>query len=402
MELPLAETLANSLRITIWFLSVKPDGVLMFATQSPGGEGDFISLNLVNKKLVFTFFLGSGLGVIESKKHIHLDKWHEVTINRTGKMGQMTIDDHPPVTGEAKGSSSLLNMEKRPLFLGGFRSADDLPPRAAIKTGFTGAIQKVIVNGRTIDGLMSRALTMRNISTYNGPPCKVNPCMNGGVCVPALNLADCRCPSNFMGKHCEKRFEQMDLDQPIQFDGTSFIGYPNEINTKQEGQQNNQFYIRFRANQPDGILLVQSGGNTVASDYLLLALDAGHVIFSYNLGQQGPGNLHVIRSEVYVADGQWHTVRVLRNKREGTIQVDEEEPRASLSGLGTQQLDTDGYLWLGGMRNLPAGLPVTVGLQGCVSEVRINGQSLHLVTDKMPDAMTESTAFTFCAEKGGA
>ena len=37
----------------------------MFATQNAGGEGDFISLNLVNKKLVFTFFLGSGLGVIE-------------------------------------------------------------------------------------------------------------------------------------------------------------------------------------------------------------------------------------------------------------------------------------------------------------------------------------------------
>ena len=37
----------------------------------------------------------------------------------------------------------MLNMEKGPLFLGGFRSPDDLPPRAGIKTGFTGAVQKV-------------------------------------------------------------------------------------------------------------------------------------------------------------------------------------------------------------------------------------------------------------------
>ncbi|RUS83809.1 hypothetical protein EGW08_008421, partial [Elysia chlorotica] len=407
MELPMDESLSNSLRITIWFLSTKPDGVLMFATQSPGGEGDFISLNLVNKKLVFTFFLGSGIGVIESKKHIHLDKWHEVTVNRTGRFGQMTIDDHPPVTGEAElfnqgGASSMLNMDRRPLFLGGFRSPDDLPLRAAIKTGFTGAVQKVTINGRTIDGLMASALTMRNISTYNGPPCKVNPCMNGGVCVPALNLADCRCPSNYMGKNCEKRFEQMDLDQPIQFDGMSFISYPNEINNKQEGQKNNHFYVRFRASQPNGVLLLQTGGDTVASDYLLVALDAGHVIFSYNLGKQGPGNLHIIRSEVNVMDGDWHTVRVMRNKRDGTIQVDKESPVTALSEEGTQQLDTDGYLWLGGRNNLPWGLPVKQGLQGCVSEVKINGQSLHLVTDKMPDAMTESTSFTFCADKDGA
>ncbi|GFO16216.1 agrin [Plakobranchus ocellatus] len=398
LEMPLEENLSDSLKITIWFLAQKPDGVLMFTTQNPGGGGDFIALNLVNKKLVFSFFLGSGLGVIESKKHIHLDKWHEVTINRTSKIGEMTINDHPPVTGEAKGISSELNVDNRPLFLGGFRSLEDVPKRAEIKKGFTGAIQRLTINGRTVDGLMSNALTMRNISTYNGPPCNVNPCMNGGVCVPMLNQAECRCPSNYMGKRCQKRFEQMDLNQPIQFDGMSFISYPNAINSKQEGQKSNIFYIRFRAHQPDGILMLQAGGDTVGSDYLLLALDSGHVIFSYNLGGQRVGQLFIIRSNVNVMDDDWHIVRVIRRKREGTLQVDDEDPVVSVSESGTQQLDTDGLLWLGGRNNVPFGLPITQNLYGCISEVQINGQSLHLVKDKMPDTMSESTAFTFCAE----
>ena len=64
---------------------------------------------------------------------------------------------------------------------------------------------QVILNGQMIDNLMTAAKKMRNITGYSGPPCNVNPCMNGGVCIPVLNNAECRCPYNYMGQHCEKR-----------------------------------------------------------------------------------------------------------------------------------------------------------------------------------------------------
>ena len=64
---------------------------------------------------------------------------------------------------------------------------------------------QVIINGQTVDNLMGAARKMSNITEYNGPPCNVNPCMNGGVCIPILNSAECRCPYNYMGQHCEKR-----------------------------------------------------------------------------------------------------------------------------------------------------------------------------------------------------
>ena len=63
----------------------------------------------------------------------------------------------------------------------------------------------MIINGQTVDNLMGAARKMSNITEYNGPPCNVNPCMNGGVCIPILNSAECRCPYNYMGQHCEKR-----------------------------------------------------------------------------------------------------------------------------------------------------------------------------------------------------
>lgn len=70
---------------------------------------------------------------------------------------------------------------------------------------FLSCPSQLIINGRTIDGLMASALSMRNISAYNGPPCNVNPCMNGGVCIPKLNVVECRCPVDYMGDYCDKR-----------------------------------------------------------------------------------------------------------------------------------------------------------------------------------------------------
>ncbi|XP_012936934.1 agrin [Aplysia californica] len=398
MELPLEEKLSMSMSVTVWFKSLKPDGVILFVTQEPGGNGDFVCLTVERKKLVFSFFLGSGTAKIESKKHIHLDKWHKVTIRRSGRSGQMTIDGHPPISGEATsldigGSSSMLNIDDRPLYLGGFMQKEDLPSGLSVDTGFTGAIQRVIINGRTIDGLMSTAVAMRNISTYNGPPCNVNPCMNGGVCVPMLNLADCRCPANYMGERCEKRYEQVDKDLPLLFDKMTYLSYPNEVSRKQEGQRSNQFAVTFRTSEPDGILLLQIGGDQVTSDYLSVAVSGGHLELSYNLGKQGPGNLHIIRSAVDVTDGKWHTVKVFRQEREGSLQVDDEDPVTGFSEQGTKQLDTDGLLWIGGRSSLPWGLPTMKNFEGCIEKVEVNGQRLHLVEDKNG----HSSTIAFCS-----
>ncbi|KAH9495123.1 hypothetical protein Btru_018238 [Bulinus truncatus] len=392
IEIPLNEKLSTSLSITVWFMATKPDGIILLVTQNPDGRGDFISLMLENSSLIYTFYLGSGIGKIESKKHVRLDRWHKVTISRNGRIGEMSIDGHAPITGEATGPSTALNIDRRHLFLGGFSQKTDVPAVLGLRTGFSGAIQRIIINGRTIAGLVSEAVTMRNISSYNGPPCNVNPCMNGGVCVPMLNLVECRCPTNFMGERCEKRFEQVDKDQPVRFDGTTFFSYPNEISRRVEGQQTNNFTIKFRTSEPDGILLLQRGGDTVMSDYLSVAVNSGQVELSFNLGGQSADKLFIVRSKVQVADGQWHTAVVSRQHKEAFVKVDNEEPVKDTFPAATQQLDTDGLLWVGGRDKLTWELPTMKNFIGCVEYVTVNSHQLHLVKDRI----SQSSTVVFC------
>lgn len=73
---------------------------------------------------------------------------------------------------------------------------------------------------------------------------------------------------------------------------------------------------------------------------------------------------------------------ISRQQREGSLKVDFEDPVVGSSEQGTQQLDTDGNLWVGGKNSLPLGLPTMSNFKGCIKSVEVNGQQLHLVRDR--------------------
>ena len=71
-------------------------------------------------------------------------------------------------------------------------------------------------------------------------------------------------------------------------------------------QRKNRIEVRFRTEAENGVLLVQNEAPNVAADYLVMAVVGGKVEVSYNLGKQGSKNLFVLKSSMFVTDGQWH------------------------------------------------------------------------------------------------
>lgn len=71
-------------------------------------------------------------------------------------------------------------------------------------TGLVGAVQRLMVNGKTYQNLAVN-VTQHNTEIYDGLPCpsNENPCHNGGVCLPLLNSYLCKCASSYNGLHCE-------------------------------------------------------------------------------------------------------------------------------------------------------------------------------------------------------
>ncbi|KAL5014686.1 hypothetical protein ScPMuIL_008956, partial [Solemya velum] len=369
------------LSVEIWFMATNPDGVVLYASTNNGGLGDFISLNLDGGYLVFMFDLGGGVAKIRSKDTLELDVWHKVIIERRNKDGTLEVDGRT-TRGRSQGSMNELNLN-REMFVGGFKDKFSIPIGSEIKHFFNGAIQRMYINGRHIDSLIQESEEKRNIHEFGGPPCNINPCMNGGVCVARLDNADCRCPKKYMGNRCERLAEALDTSLPIKFDGSMSLKYQNEGKTQQTAQRTNNFHFRFRSNKDNGLILFQNSGISVKGDYLAIAMVDGKIEFSYNLGKQTDRDLHIIRSLVKVSDGQWHTANIQRDSRVGSLQVDEEAAIIDQSTDGATQLDTDGLLWLGGKRELPWGLPTEYYnvFEGCITDMYINDEKLKLFDD---------------------
>ena len=81
---------------------------------------------------------------------------------------------------------------------------------------------------------------------------------------------------------------------------------------RQNGQQYNEYQIRFRTVADGGLLLLQHKSADIQGDYLAISVAEGYAEISYNLGKEPPDDLFFLRSKVRVNDGQWHTLLFIR------------------------------------------------------------------------------------------
>ncbi|GAB6019276.1 hypothetical protein CHUAL_000876 [Chamberlinius hualienensis] len=365
LELPTPQNVGQTLSFEIWFLTRAHSGLLLYTSQSTLGGSPTVA--------------GPG----KSPESITLNVWHSVRVSRTNRKGIMQVNNGPFIEGESGVPLAELNLDQ-PLYVGGFRSLQSLNSDAGVRTGLVGAIQRLVISGNVYDGIMDRATATHRISRYDGPPCPKGheTCLNGGICVALLNDFTCKCPAQFVGKRCDKSANDVEGDQPIAFNGSTFLKYMNRINQQLVSQALNKFELRFRTTEVKGMVLwMNKGTSTLTSDYFTVAINNGSVELSFNLGKQK--TFTIARSRLKVNDGKWHTAKIERKKRLGVLQVDNESPVTMTAEPGATILNTDGFLWIGGSPGLPTGLPAPYysGFVGCLESVRVDTEPLNVLTD---------------------
>ncbi|XP_048504803.1 agrin-like isoform X3 [Athalia rosae] len=408
LELPCLEGVAKVFSIELWFLSRASDGLLLYNGQLNNGRGDFISLNLVQGKLEFRFNLGSGIANISSPDPVSLDTWHCVRISRLGREGLLQLDDGTVARGLSGSPLTELNLEM-PLYVGGVKHWHEVHKLAGAWTGLVGAIQRLMVNGRTYQNLAVN-VTQHNAVIYDGLPCpsNENPCHNGGVCLPLLNSYLCKCVSGYNGLHCEF-FTGYDIssseisEKPVRFRGDNFLQFkhrygrsPNITNTtygeyfeesyseyeadedndyeyetydytERKGQQSNKFELRLSTTHPEGLIAWIGRGK---AEHLALSLQGGHVVLSYKSKTEEM----TLRSQGRVDDGIFHHIKASRRRRATIIQIDELPP-VKISTESTL-LTTNGKLFVGGK-------PGHEGVKACVTDFVVDKRRLQLARRKI-------------------
>ncbi|XP_059489125.1 agrin-like [Neocloeon triangulifer] len=377
LALPKLERASRAFSLEVWFLARAPSGLLLYNGQLVNGRGDFVSLNLVDGYVQFKFDLGSGPANITTEEPVTLNKWHKVLVTRIDKEGTLQVDDEAPIKGFSLPPRNELNLEL-PLYIGGVPTFKEVHRDSGITIGLDGAIQRVVLNGVLTEDFVKQATSKRGVSHYQGPPCEGSPCKNGGACQPMLEHYVCKCAADFIGRHCESKIGETGLQKPVKFLGETFLHFPNKVHKMRKVEKTNRYELKLRTTEEDGLLLWISKGNSLANDYLAIAIVHGYPELSFNLGRQR--NILTVKSKVYVSDGEWHKILVHRRKRLAHITVDETSPAKGVADQGSILLNSTGRIWIGGAPTLPPGLsaPYYLGFRGCVASVFVEKRPLDL------------------------
>ncbi|CAL1534448.1 unnamed protein product [Lymnaea stagnalis] len=368
LEFPgLQRSVLSYTEIEIVFKPISQDGTLFYNGFSRDRSGDFISLSLQDGHLEFRFDLGTGPAVIRSTEPLATNVWHLVRASRTGLMGTLHIDGQPQISGQAEGAYTQLTLLDG-LYLGGHPNFDHTSKHANATRSFTGCLQKVSINKKTLS-LIGGAVKGVNVSPCSHP-CAGRPCMNGGECKPILDSYTCYCPIGYSNTNCEDAQDQ--LPTTPMFNGESYLmyKYSNVIKRVSGDKIDLQLYIR-----PTGRngLLFWSGedlSKKSTGDYFALGFVSGMLQLRYNLGS---GEALLIYNDTRLFDGEWHRIRIQRDKQDAYMEIDRKEVVEGSSAGEYVSLNTDKTVYLGG---LPAvsektGGRFTSGFAGCVSGMRL-------------------------------
>ncbi|XP_008416718.1 pikachurin isoform X2 [Poecilia reticulata] len=366
--------------VTFW--PSAPSGVLLYSDDA--GSRDFLAINLVDRYLEFRFDCGSGEAVIRSEEQINLDSWHELRVSRTAKSGILQVDNQKPMEGIAEGAFTQINCSS-PLYLGGVPDYEKTKRTAGVMKPFTGIIQKLILNDRTMPITAGSAGGV-NIAN-SAHPCVENPCANGGTCRPKWDDYECDCPLGYDGRHCQKECGNYCLNTVTeaieipQFIGRSYLTYDNRDILKRVSGSRTNLFMHFKSTAKDGLLLWRGDSPMRPnSDFISMGLQDGALIFSYNLGS---GMANIVVNGTF-SDGKWHRVKAVRDGQSGKLTVDDYGAKTGRSPGKMRQLNINGPLYVGGMKEiaLHTNRQYLGGLVGCVSHFTLSTDfHLALVED---------------------
>ncbi len=157
------------------------------------------------------------------------------------------------------------------------------------------------------------------------------------------------------------------------FNTTEFL----QLDTLDDAYLEFEVDLSFRPRASNGMILY-NGQSEQGGDFVSFGLnDNGIPEFRFNLGS----GTAVISGSKPLALNEWHTVKIVRNRRNGTMIVDGSQRFTGSIGGKFQGLDLMTPLYIGGhpdFSRLPKDVGFTNGFDGCVSQVKIKGKSQDL------------------------
>ncbi|XP_078543662.1 laminin subunit alpha-1 [Lissotriton helveticus] len=323
--------------IEMHFSTLSQNGLLLYLASD--GMRDFLSFELVDGRVRLTIDLGSGPLVMTTEKRYNDGAWYMLSYGRNKKKGYLVVMDafnsrqNETMRGESPGNAADLNRSpKDPIYIGGLPRSRTVRKELSSRS-FVGCIKSLEIARSNFD-LLSNSYGVRK-------GCKLEPIhsitvlSNGYIELPPISL-----PS---------KFEIMATFSTKNDTGIILAGLSKGVKKRNRRQAHVPFF---------SIMLV-----------------AGNLEVHINPGT-GMRKAVLKSATGAYSDGQQHSIIVIRNKRNVTVQVDENKPTDMK--FTAQQLEASSLnvsnVYVGGIppgESIPA-LKTNKSFYGCIQNLIFN------------------------------
>uniref|UniRef100_A0A8C4QJ25 Neurexin 1b n=1 Tax=Eptatretus burgeri TaxID=7764 RepID=A0A8C4QJ25_EPTBU len=307
----------TSMHLFFQFKTTAPNGLIFYN----GGDGnDFISLELVEGYLQYSFDLGNGPTLIKANSDAQLsdNQWHSVIISRDLNNLHLLKVDSKLVSQNGNGARNL--DLKGMLYVGGlprelFRT---LPRLVASRDGFQGCLASVDLNGHLPD-LLDDALHQsgqieRGCEAGSSTPCLEDSCSNQGLCVQKWEGFICDCSmTSYSGSFC---------NDP----GTTYIFRRGGGLVRYEWNPNDRPSTRADrlalgfSTHTSNTVLVRIDSAQGLGDFLQIHIEQGKMGVIFNVGTN---DISIMEESMPVNDGRYHVVKFTRSGGNASLQLDQ-------------------------------------------------------------------------------
>nr|XP_042902800.1 agrin [Parasteatoda tepidariorum] len=412
LELPRLQAYTR-LSLELEFRTFSKDGILLYNGQTATGIGDFVSLSIKDAFVEFRYNLGNGAVVLRSPQKLHLGKFHRLIAKRYLREGMLALEGQQDVAGKSQGSLKSLDLGEN-LFLGYIPTErKEIFDNIAVHNGMVGCIRRLKIGKKEVDlryphskdiikghgihecGTIScidqpcknDAICVPISDTdfeclclpgYSGSTCEILPseCINGnGPCSDGSNCVIheehgfvCKCPFGRYGDLCEKTTQDSgDIFVP-DFKVDSYMEFPTLANVRQAFN----IEVWFLTRSLHGTILYNGQHSSGKGDFISIVISEGYVLFRFDLGS----SVQSVSSKEPVSLNEWHSVKINRLWKNGSLQVDGGDVLFAESSASLTELNLESNLFVGGVPNLQTvnhDSAVKVGLDGAIQRITVNG-----------------------------
>ncbi|KYB27849.1 cadherin-related tumor suppressor [Tribolium castaneum] len=405
MAFPSLDAATND--ITFIFSTTKPNSLLVYNYGlQTGGRSDFVAVELVNGRAVFSFggsrTAVTSISVGGRNNNLADGSWYKIIATRNGRVVSLSVascTEHGDVCEECRpndnscyaddiGPAGTLNFNNQLLLIGGLNSADPVleRPGQIHSDDLVGCVHSVSVNGRLLnlshplhsDGIQNTCIRKGSCRGVTS-----DPCMGYGTCLDHWSAVNCDCGNNLIAPNCHGAL------QPISLSDGAFVEFA--ISKKHKRMQLLEIFyggstlwkpkqpkespsksvsFLFRTVRTQGVLFYATSNK----QYTSVELIDGQIIYMSKLSN----SVNMTEPHVRVTDGQWHNLTLHSHSRVLEILLNGVRIGDELDSEGVHDF-LDPYLTYLSLGGAQASLyyargSVPLAFEGCITNFTVNNE----------------------------